>query len=211
MKIYIVLILFVVVLIFGVFMVSRNHSSLFPLPLSTPSVSQPSAIRQFIPSPPDVSTLRVGGSSYSDSAGVYTFLYPSDYSFDTQNDGKYIRLVKRGETQKGQTELYDGVLIVFEVIDLHNQTLEQWVDSSLSNMQTSGTSEIAKPKEAVLLRTYPGFTYETKGFGSAATLIIQRTAQSPVAVQIVYSVNDPQNKNYIQEVDSILSTLELHK
>lgn len=162
----------------------------------------------FVSSNPDVSTLRAGGSSYSDSKGLYTFLYPSEYSIDTQ-DTQYLRLFKTGPTQKGQTEMYDGVIMVFETIELQGQSLESVVDTRIAGATADGTSEIIQPKRAVTLGSYPGFTYETRGLGSATVLVLQKDLQSTQAVGITMLIADPGQIGFQKEVDAILSTLEL--
>ncbi len=166
---------------------------------------------QFISASPDTSALRAGGSSHLDSQGVYSFLYPNDYTLDSQAGDPYTRISKRGATQQGQTEIYDGVLIVFESIELKGQSLEEWVDDRIQQAVDNGTPEITAPKKATTLSSYPGFTYQTGGFGSAKYLIVQKDAESPHAVSISYLVADPENKNYQAEVDAVLTTLELLK
>src|SRR5882762_5786505 len=91
------------------FLLSQNKSSL------------PPEVITGIPSPTQIMTtpqptitnndFQAGESSYLDPQGVYVFLYPSAYKLDEQNSGKQIRIYKKGATQKGQTEMYDGVIV----------------------------------------------------------------------------------------------------
>lgn len=46
-------------------------------------------------------TIKMGGSSYRDPNGLYTFLYPADYKIDTENENTLTRIYKVGATQRG--------------------------------------------------------------------------------------------------------------
>ena len=165
------------------------------------------------PSPttnPFVDTLKAGGSSYSDPDNRYSFLYPNDYILDTK-DPKYIRIYKRGETERPQSEMTDGALMVFESVELNSQTLEQWVDAHIKQMISDGTSESVQPKKAVTVNNYPGFTYELRGLGTTTYVVLQKSPQSFTAVVIAYSVSDPKGKGYQDEVDAVIDTFQLLK
>ena len=82
--------------------------------------------------------LKIGGSSYGDDNGLYSFLYPSEYTID-ESDTKHIRIYKTGPTQTGQTEMYDGVIVVFEVLELGGQSLSDWVDENITSITSDGT------------------------------------------------------------------------
>jgi hypothetical protein len=163
-----------------------------------------------LPESEKVSELQAGGSSYADPAGDYSFLYPNDYTLDTK-DPVHIRVYVRGDMQRPQSEMSDGVLIVFESIDLQGKSLESVVDERLQQAVADGTSEIMQPKTALSLNKYPGFTYELKGLGSSTTVLLQKTLQSNQALSVTYIVADPQNKGYQADVDAVLATVKLLK
>jgi hypothetical protein len=175
---------------------------------NTPAVNAPTmGIKESV-SPATRNDLLAGGSSYSDPDGVYVFLYPNEYKLDTQ-DSLHIRIYKTGATQQGQTEMYDGVIMVFETIELNGQTLNNWVDGYIKTSTADGTMETIDEKKSVLLNSYSGFTYQLRGLGESKYVVIQRDDNSDKAVLITYSVSDPENKNYQAEVDNILSTFQL--
>ncbi|MEP7166725.1 MAG: hypothetical protein ABI758_01950 [Candidatus Woesebacteria bacterium] len=167
-------------------------------------------VDQFIKSNPDTNVLKAGGNSYSDPKGGFGFLYPNDYVLNT-SDAKHIRISKKGATQKGQTELYDGVLMVFESVDLKNSSLAAFVDSSIQTSTADGTTEIIQSKRQTSLNGYFGFTYELRGLGSSTYLILQKDSESKTALNITFIAPDPQGKGYQNDVDAILSTVELRK
>lgn len=171
-------------------------------------------------SPPEVSTspitsetpseLGQGGSSYLDPESVYSFLYPNDYTLSPMNNGS-VRITKTGPTQRGQTELYDGVLLYFETVSLDGSTLEQWVDGAITQSTADGTSQVVKPKTAMNLNGYSGFSYSMRGLGESNNLVLQKDSNSPYAVNIIYAVYDPQNVGFQNEIDAILKTLQIQK
>lgn len=160
----------------------------------------------------DVAALRVSGSSYLDPNGVYSFLYPGDYTLDSQENGRYIRVTKRAETSRPQSELSDGALVVFETVTLEEgQTLDSWVDERIEELTADGTAQLTQPKQAVMFNGYSAFTYDVRGLGESHYLVAQRNADSGSAVVITSLVADPEQRGYQAEVDAILATVELLK
>ncbi len=157
------------------------------------------------------SDLLAGGSSYLDSKNVYSFLYPNDYTIDQMNEGRYTRISKKGATQKGQTEMYDGVIIVFESLDLGSKSLSEWVDSRIKESTSDGTSKVTKPKKGITINNYPGFTYTIRSLGESEYYVVQKDKNSKFAVSITTLVADPENVGYQKEVERIFSTLQLLK
>jgi hypothetical protein len=206
-----VLMLIVLLILFGIagyfLFVNKQATAPSSTGSAIPSPTQPVTSQ----APVDTNDLRAGGSSYRDPQGMYVFLYPSDYTQDEQNNGKMIRVYKLGPSQKGQTEMYDGVNVMFESVDLQQQTLEQWVDTSIQTATADGLSEIVEPKKKITQNSYPGFTYTLQGLGEAKFYVLQKDASSNYAVVVTTSVMDPQNVGFQQQVDKILATLEILK
>ncbi len=155
--------------------------------------------------------LMSGGNSYLDPKGVFSVLYPNDYKQDVDGNGTHIRFYKTGATQRGQTEIYDGVLLVFEDVNLGNQKLSAYVDQRIKDSTADGTLQVQKQKTSTTINNYPAYTYTARGFGEATYYVVQKDPTSKNAVVIAASVNDPQQKNYQKEVDSTLATLQLLK
>ena len=202
----------ILVILVGGFVYIRRNNPASPSN-TTVDQSEPTSspkAEPFISSSPDTSTLKAGGNSYLDTKGVYSFLYPNDYQIN-QESPDHTRIYKQGATQAGQTEMYDGVIVVFESVNLGGKTLSDWVDTRIKESTTDGTIEVSKPKQATRLNTYPGFTYEVRGLGSSTYLVLQKNAQSDYGVVITYLVSDPENVGFQTEVDTILSTVELLK
>ena len=107
--------------------------------------------------------------------------------------------------------MYDGVLLVFEDVNLGNQRLSAYVDQRIKDSTADGTLQVQKQKTSTNINNYPAYTYTTRGFGEATYYVVQKDPTSKNAVVIAASVNDPQQKNYQKEVDSTLATLQLLK
>ncbi|MBP7967725.1 hypothetical protein KAZ66_05670 [Candidatus Woesebacteria bacterium] len=199
------LLIIIAILGYNYYLKQSQSTPITETPATTPSV------KQFILSNPDTSILRAGGSSYTDPQSVYTFLYPNEYSIDHHDGDTITRISKRGATQKGQTEMYDGVIMVFQLVDLENKTLSSWVDNHIKEMTSDGTSELTQPKKAIAMYEYPGFTYGIRSLGESTYLLVQKDTRSKFALNITFLVADPELKDYQKEVDAILATLELRK
>ncbi len=197
----------IAIIMLGIFYFFPKIKNSFIDPNNTPSPS----VAENTPQPTiDNSDLRAGGSSYSDPQGVYVFLYPADYKLDTK-DKQHIRIYKTGATQKGQTEIYDGVIMVFETISLNGKTFQKWLDEYLKQMTADGTSEIIAPPKNIMLNNYSGVTYKIRSLGQSTYYVLQKDMKSNYAIVIATSVNDPQNVGFQTEVDKTLSTLEILK
>ncbi len=201
------LILPIVVLVFlagaGFFFLNRSTS-----PAVSPTPSNNSVLT---PSPTiDNSDLMQGGSSFADPNGLFTILYPSDYTIDTQ-DKIHPRIYKQGPTQKGQTEMYDGVIVVFENVDLKDQTLEEWVNAHIKSSTADGTTEVVEPHTVTSLNNNPGYTYKLRGLGESTNYVVQKDTNSKNAVLITTLVADPTSAGFQGQVDKILSTLKILK
>lgn len=187
----------------GLFILSNQKDKTLPLPLSEPSptVSQTDNFQR---------DLEAGGSSYLDEKGVYSLLYPNDYTLDT-NDPNHIRIFKRAVTERPQSEISDGVIMVFESIDLGNSSLESLVDTRIKESTSDGTSKVIEAKKPIVQNAYPGFSYTLRGLGISKNIVIQKDNNSNYALLITYSISDPQGKDYQKEVDAVLSLIKLLK
>jgi len=155
--------------------------------------------------------VQIVGTKYADPNGVFTIVYPDDYVQDEQGEGQYIRIYKRGESERSQSEITDGVVMVFEVIDLQGQTLEEWVDTYTGTLTPGGAVTVTEQTQPVTINNYPGFTFKAQGLGESTYTYIQKDANSPQAVGITYQVDDPEGMGIQQEVDGIINTITLLK
>lgn len=207
----IALIIFIVALSIGFVVLQMQKTQ---VPVRTTEIGDSTIPEGTVPTtgttPIDNSTLKMGGNSYADPKGIFTFLYPNDYKMDMPQEGQ-VRIYKNGATQRGQTEQYDGVLFLVHSEPLNNQTLEQWVDKTIETTTKDGTLEVIQPKKTMTLNGYPGISYATRGLGEANYIIAQKNPSSQNVVVVTMAISDPQNVGYQKEVDTMLSTLEILK
>lgn len=192
----------VVILLFvsAVFFVKNNQKNTLSTPVPiTPSVS-----------PTSTTDVELIGNIYRDPNDRFTFVYPDDYTLDTQ-DPLHTRIYKVGETQRPQSEMSDGALMVFESIELQGESLESWVDARIQESIQDGTSEISEAKKPVTQNGFPGFYYAIRGLGTSQNTILQKNSDSQFALMITYAISDPQQREYQQEIDEILRSVELIK
>lgn len=161
------------------------------------------------PNPSSVEVLKMGGSSYSDPQAVFSFLYPGDFVIG--EDGDYTRIYRWGPTQKGQTEMYDGILMMFRAIELDGQRLSEWVDKDIERVMRDGVSTMTQPKRPYKLKSYEGFSYSFSGLGEFHRIIVQKSADSSFGVEIIYFVEDPTGRGFLNDVSNILTSLEIMK
>jgi hypothetical protein len=185
-----------------IYLNNGSNSTLAPLP--TPAVVD----RTQNADSEAVSELQQGGSSFTDPENIFALLYPNDYIQDTQGPNQF-RFYKQGPTQTGQTEVYDGIIINIETINLGEQNLSDWVDSRITSSTQDGTSEIVKEKSTISVNGYPGYSYTLRGLGEFETLVVQKDQDSNFAIGITTLIADPGNLGFEQEFKSILSTLNL--
>lgn len=196
--------IFVIVLIGGasLFIFSiREEKTAPPSPTASADVSPVTAT---------IEDFGASANSYLDDKGVFSMLYPNDWILDTQ-DPVHIRIYKKGDTQRPQSEMSDGALMVFETIQLQGKSLESWVDTRIKESTADGTSEVVEAKKTVTIHTYPGFTYALRGLGVSQNIVLQKDKNADNAVVITYSISDPQQKGYQKEIDVTLASLQLLK
>ena len=148
------------------------------------------------------------GTQFQAPEGRYSFKYPSVFTLDT-SDAEHIRIYKRGATQRDQSELSDGALIVFEASSLERTSLSEFVDSRIAEATADGVSEVLVAKQSIVLNGNPGFSYSLRGLGSSTVVVVQKDENSPNALVITYLVADPENVGYQEEVTAILNSLQL--
>lgn len=188
-----------------------TNKAVSPSPVSVSNISETqSPASESSPVASGSLGLGAGGSSYLDSSKTYSFLYPNDFKLD-ESDPNHIRFYKQGPTQKGQTEMYDGVVMVLEVVDLGNKTLSVWIDDYINTVTADGTSEVTEAKKATTISNYLAFSFKMRGLGESQYYVLQKDASSKNAVIITYMVADPTNVGFQKQVDASLGTIQLLK
>jgi multidrug resistance efflux pump len=154
--------------------------------------------------------LLAGGNSYLDKNNIFSILYPTDYVQDM--DGENVtRFYKRGDSQRPQSEMTDGVIVTIQTEPLNGMTLEQKVDDAIKQSTAGGMAELTSPKAPVTVNNQQGFTYKIRGLGESTYVALQKNDNPQNAVTVVYAVMGEKQQEYQQQVDSMLSTLQILK
>lgn len=208
----VLLIVILALLLGGGYVLLKSRINTVKNDQTTTKPSPTSIVEDIIPDGKSMNDMMMaGGSSYSDPAGLFTFLYPNDYTFDTQNNGQVVRVYKKGPTQQGQTEMYDGIIVTFEKIDLKQKSLSDWLDQEIQTMNDNGVSEVTQPKKAITLNGFSGYSYAARGLGVYTFYVIQKDAHSPNAIRISRMVSDPTNVGFQEQSDQILASITMQK
>ncbi|MFZ1721122.1 MAG: hypothetical protein WAU07_01325 [Microgenomates group bacterium] len=200
--------IFVILLSGAGFFVIKNQKETIPMPLPITPTQRP--IASIAPTSTTGEDSGIEDNTYRDQNGIFSVVYPNDYTLDIQ-DPLHIRIYKRGETQRPQSEMSDGALMVFETVDLQGIPIESWVDARIQESTYDGTSEILEVKKSITLNGNPGFQYSIRGLGVSQNLILQKDADSDYAVVITYAISDPQQRGYQEEIDLMLASLKFTK
>jgi hypothetical protein len=204
-----IVVLLIVTIVAGYFIYTKSIRPSIPSVISDTNPTQsPDSVP--VIDEAQVEALKKGGLSYSDKKEIFTFLYPLGYTIDEMNGGEIIRIYKKGDTQQGQTEMYDGVIVTFQPQQL-TDSLESYVDSQIEMATKDGTGELTSGKKAVVVGGSPGFTYTIRSLGESIHYVLQKDANSQYGVDITYLVADPQKVGFQKEVDSIISSIKFLK
>jgi hypothetical protein len=204
-----IVVLLIVTIVAGYFIYTKSIRPSIPSVISDTNPTQsPDSVP--VIDEAQVEALKKGGLSYSDKKEIFTFLYPLGYTIDEMNGGEIIRIYKKGDTQQGQTEMYDGVIVTFQPQQL-TDSLESYVDSQIEMATKDGTGELTSGKKAVVVGGSPGFTYTIRSLGESIHYVLQKDANSQYGVDITYLVADPQKVGFQKEVDNIISSIKFLK
>lgn len=149
--------------------------------------------------------------TFTDSGDNFTFSYPEGYTLDEMPTPELVRVFKVGPTQTGQTEMYDGVIVNFELVNLGGQTLQQWVEAQLDAATQDGTVTVVTAPTPTTVNGFPAISYTTQSLGSFETVVVQNNAASSQAVSVTSLVADPTNAGFQAEADAIIQSLQLLK
>lgn len=149
-------------------------------------------------------------SQIPDDWEVYTsstqgFSLRHDPTLTVVDDGQNgVRLYKWGPTQKGETELYDGILLSIRKV-VTPQGAEAYLADQLQQMTQHGT--ITAPLVQGKLNGLPVQRMEFSGLGDYTFIFVPVSDTS--LIEIAFIVPDPTLAGFRKTVDLMLSTFEL--
>jgi hypothetical protein len=187
------------VVIFGIGLIYFGEGA---PPLSTPSSERmPSETGTPLP---ESSTMQVpeGWLPYQQTEMGLSFRYDPTFTVSADT-ADLVRLYKWGPTQKGQTEMYDGMLVTFHQVT-YSGDFESYVKQRMQALQTSETvMPVAQPYS---FRGVPAQRYDGSASDGTTYIFVPRGLGSVLEISTL--VLDPGKLGFQGVVDSILQTVQ---
>lgn len=138
----------------------------------------------------------------------FSFTYPEDMTIQTQ-EGGVVQVKKWGPTQKADTELYDGVALQFEPLELP-VSAQQYSLTDIEGTLKSGMAEILSGPTQVTIGNNTGYFYRMRFLGTASKYSFD-TPNDSIIVVVTDNTTDPGSIGFQEEADAILKSLVLKK
>ncbi len=140
---------------------------------------------------------------YSSDAIGFSVYY--DPSLTLQEDSKTdVRFYKQGPTQRGQTEMYDGLIVSMRKVSVPNGG-QVYIDDQIEQYKNVGN--ITDPLHDGKLNGISVKEYSASGLGDSKMIFVPIDNQT--LLEVSYMAPDPTNAGFQKVVDSMLSTFKL--
>jgi hypothetical protein len=194
-KLLIALVLIVLLLLVGVVVIvmstqgSKKEVTVVPTPTLVPS--------------PTVDPLS-NWETFTSSESGFVIKHPVDVKVSVhQEAGKLITVFsKTGPTQKEGTEFYDGISLALQSSELGSQTLTEFVNKEVAEMQKTGN--LTKPPLPISVSGVNGITFEIQSMGTFTYIYLP---DGGGYMKITDGTVDPTNKGFAETVQQMLSTI----
>lgn len=124
----------------------------------------------------------------------------------SEDESKQVRFYKWGPTQKGQTEMYDGIVVSFRQVAFDG-TFDQYIEKGMTEFQDAGLGTITRPLTPYELDGRAGQTYSISSLGDFKLIFIPTGDQELLEVSIL--TPDPTGAGFEQLADRLLSTVKI--
>ncbi len=140
------------------------------------------------------------------TSSIYKVSYPTDITV-TEVTGSVLVLSKQGTTQTPDTELFDGISLMFEPKEISDTTLEEYVNARVDEVTKEGIATVTSDPSPTTVGKYTGLTYTTEGLGVNRYTVLE--SENGAMFMVITDVTvDPENVGFSDTVDLILSTFE---
>lgn len=110
-----------------------------------------------------------------------------------------------GPTQKGQTELYDGIIFAVQSGTYAQSTFKEFVDSEVKKFEDDGVTQITSGVISVNIGNKTGFEFSTRSLGEVRQIYLD--AGNKKYVHVTLMVDDPSNAGFDEVVNNIFQSL----
>jgi len=145
-----------------------------------------------------------GYKKYSDLG--FTIYHSPNMLVRKEGDG-IAAFVLIGPSQKGQTEMYDGINItIFKVETYTQDNFKSFVEKEVEKIKNDGMSEITKGITPIQIGKYRGLKFTVHGFGEHEEVYLEGNDKK--YLHIATLVEDPTNQEFEEMKNKILETIE---
>lgn len=188
-----------------ILLVALNVFQFFNKQQTVITAPQPSNNIQNSPTP-SVQNVSTDWQTYSSPTLGFSLQHPKDMKIYPQQGGAVL-FVKLGPTQVENTELFDGISLIFDVGDLGTNTLQQAAQQKLTEIKNEPITETVGTMEEVIVGKYAGYKFMVKDLGERTYTYLPK-GDSEYLVIIDSSV-DPSSLGFNQTIYQMFSTLEI--
>lgn len=191
------IILAIAILVLGVFVYSKSQTQNLPNPKIdvSPTIINSPTPTSSITIPPDFKTY---------TSENFSVKYDPKMMIRNEAPG-YTSFVLVGPTQKGQTELYDGINFVVQTGIFSTATLREFVDEEIENLKKDGTSRLSEGVISVTVGSKNGYEYKSRSLGEFRQIYLEGSDKKYAHVTLL--LEDPSNAGFQKIVDVMLQTL----
>lgn len=139
------------------------------------------------------------------SSDIIGFSIQYDPSLTVSEDNNTdVRFYKNGPTQKGQTEMFDGIIVTFRKISVTDGGLS-YINAQMEQYKNVGT--ITELLHDDMLNGIPVKEYSAIGVGNFKIIFVP--INNETLLEISYMAPDPTSLGFQKTVDTMLSTFKL--
>lgn len=148
-------------------------------------------------------TLPENWKTYISDSMNFSMNYDPSLTVQVDHEAE-VRFFHNGPTQKGQTEMYDGMLLSIQKIKA-SDGVQLYIDTHVQEVSESAT--ITVPLHEGILNGLPMQTFDASGLGDFTTIFIPVDDRS--LLELSYMVIDPTNVGFLKTMDMMLSSINL--
>lgn len=135
---------------------------------------------------------------------IYSLYHPQKMMVRDEGNG-INAFVLIGPSQKGQTEMYDGINFTVLTGNYETNDFREFVDSEVKKMQSEGTIRVEQGILSVSIGENDGYEFMSRSLGEFRNIYFD--AGNKKFVHVVILLEDPTKQGFDKIVDQMLQTL----
>lgn len=206
-----ILIFLIIGMCVGIYFLSQSNkpkSKVIPTPAGQQQTTAATPTN-LPPSPPsDIVTVPQDWKTVTSQTYGFSLSHPSDVTHDTISEGE--RFYKLGPSQKGQTEMYDGINLLIKSGNLEGKSFAVLTQEKYTAAQREPAHSQVGPKTPITIATIQGVSFRVSGLGDWTAIYLPKGKDQ--YLEIINGTVEPTNREPILQktVDIMLSSLKLN-